>query len=342
MASVPPVTAAPEQENILVRLARALMARESHKLGIPEQEQRAALADSEVDLRRAQAAYYLGGGNRRTAAPPDVGSKEYYFLKKYGPNPTPEQISEGLAELAKANQPPQREPAAPTNLEAQAAAALAAGDNETYQRLLRVRKEMGQADDRPRSTNVTITPTAESNIVNRLVAQWDKAAGPARELTRQSKLMDAGLAAARRGDMAAGSQAVLVTFQKILDPTSVVRESEYARSSAGQALLARIEGAAQRISQGGAGVPLAELEKFANLAREFVAASSGDYLNAQKARIGRTAAHYKIPPDLIFEDMDYGPAAAPQAAPATGGAETRVINGATYRKVPGGWQKVTQ
>lgn len=154
MASVPPiVNAAPEEEPLLVRIARAVMARERQKLGIPQQEQRAELVDADVDLKRAQAAHFLSGGNRRGVTPPSVGSFEDFVLRKYGPNPTPQQIAEARAEWAASGQPPQREAAPPTNLEAQAAAALARGDNETYQRLLRVRKEMGQADDKPSGTD---------------------------------------------------------------------------------------------------------------------------------------------------------------------------------------------
>lgn len=155
-----------------------------------------------------------------------------------------------------------------------------------------------------------ISPAVESNIINRLTAQWDKANSTVNELKRQRDLMQTGLAAARKGDMAAGSQAVLVTFQKILDPTSVVRESEYARSAAGQALLARIQGAAERLAQGGAGIPVTELEAFAALADQFVQqATTNQSLQMIRGRIGTTADRYRIPHDVIF-------GVEPQAPPA--------------------------
>jgi hypothetical protein len=71
----------------------------------------------------------------------------------------------------------------------------------------------------------------------------------------------------------AGSQAILVTFQKILDPDSVVRESEYARSKQGVSLMDRIRGEWMRMTQGGAGVPVNELEGFVALASQWVAES---------------------------------------------------------------------
>jgi len=88
------------------------------------------------------------------------------------------------------------------------------------------------------------------------------------------------------GDMNAVSQGILVTFQKVLDPTSVVRESEYARSGNGQSLLNRIEGYAQTIQKGGAGVTEKTLKEFVNTANEFYkgyANSMSDY--AQRAAV---------------------------------------------------------
>jgi hypothetical protein len=179
------------------------------------------------------------------------------------------------------------------------------GARPTPAQISQARKEYQQADDRLPPAP-TLSPTAESNIINRLSNQWSKAAAPAVEVARQVKLMDAGLEAARRGDMAAGSQAVLVTFQKILDPTSVVRESEYERSAAGQALMSRVQGAYEKLVQGGAGVPLKDLDKFARLAREASRAFSTGYLQSEKKRILFTADRYKIPHEAVVADLDLG------------------------------------
>lgn len=159
-----------------------------------------------------------------------------------------------------------------------------------------------------------ITPTMEANIVNRLNTQWSAANKTAKELNNQVRLMDAGLNAAERGDLAQGAQAVLVTFQKILDPGSVVRESEFARSAAGQSVLTRIEGAFEKLTKGGAGVPLGELRKFADLAREAVKAQQAD-MPATRRRIGSIADRYSIPHELIFDDA-VAPA-GPQPPPRT-------------------------
>jgi hypothetical protein len=63
-------------------------------------------------------------------------------------------------------------------------------------------------------------------------------------------------------------QTILVTFQKILDPTSVVRESEYARSATGVSALRRIEGAIQNFIKGGA-VSVSEVKDIYLLAEKF-------------------------------------------------------------------------
>lgn len=218
-------------------------------------------------------------------------------------------------------------------------------DKLTSAQIEEARKRYQQADDRPRvNVNVPgagLTPTMEANVINRMVTQWTKASEQTRELDRQVGLMRTGLDAARRGDMAQGAQAVLVTFQKILDPTSVVRESEYMRSAAGLDLLTRIEGSLERLAKGGAGVPLSDLEKFAKLAEE-AAAVQKKALPAIKERIGRQADRFKIPRDLVFED-----AVADGADGADGGAGAPKVgdvktfpNGKRGRWDGKGWEQI--
>jgi hypothetical protein len=216
-------------------------------------------------------------------------------------------------------------------------------DPEAYRRMMEIRQETGRVPPPPPSKLLTpeeeaqyirmhpprpaaaktLSPYSESNIVNRLQTRLDSQSKVANELQRQISVMDAGLNAARRGDMAAGSQAVLVTFQKILDPLSVVRESEYARSAAGQSLLNRISGAVGRLQSGGAGIPLPELEKFAQLARE-MSENSTKHLGTVQKQIQDTGKRYGIPPELItFPDVGTGGGAG------GGGERIRVRNKAT-------------
>lgn len=59
--------------------------------------------------------------------------------------------------------------------------------------------------------------------------------------------------AARKGDsksLAASDQALVILFNKMLDPTSVVREGEFDRTAQGQALMDQVNGFIQRVQQG--------------------------------------------------------------------------------------------
>jgi hypothetical protein len=211
----------------------------------------------------------------------------------------------------------------------EAAAAERAIDNKRADAQLGIsRAQLGLSQQRLTQAQATagqqkpLTATAESNIINRLSNQWTAATKTPRELDRAITLMDTGLAAARRGDLAAGSQAVLITFQKILDPNSVVRESEYDRSATGQSMYNRVAGAFERLTQGGAGVRLDELEKFAQLAKE-AAKAQKSAIGPIRERIGKTADRYNIPRELVIEGVaapDAAAAPSAPAAPASGGS----------------------
>lgn len=83
------------------------------------------------------------------------------------------------------------------------------------------------------------------------------------------QLLQIGDKTGESGKYNAAAQAILVTFQKILDPTSVVRESEFLRSEAGLSFLSRMRGAIEGIFLGGAGVPVSELVSFVEMAETF-------------------------------------------------------------------------
>jgi hypothetical protein len=189
--------------------------------------------------------------------------------------------------------------------------------DETAQKLDAYRSARLSQMSQQTSQQRPITQTAESQLIDRISRQWTTANKPNRDLDRQVALMDEGMKAVRRGDLAQGAQAVLVTFQKILDPPSVVRESEYMRSAAGLALLDRVKGWAEQLVIGGARVPAGELEKFAQLARDAAKAQRTGYAESVKRRLGKVAERYRIPEELVFEEdesPESGP--TPQADPS--------------------------
>lgn len=64
-------------------------------------------------------------------------------------------------------------------------------------------------------------------------------------------------------------QALITVFNKMMDPTSVVRESEYARTPSDQALFNRIKGKYDKIVEGGAGLTDVEREGIIRMGRNF-------------------------------------------------------------------------
>ncbi|MBU0598929.1 CHAP domain-containing protein [Patescibacteria group bacterium] len=109
----------------------------------------------------------------------------------------------------------------------------------------------------------------------KLANDFEKYAKEARHAVRAVGVIETGyqeaVAAGLDGSsLNAPSQAVLIGFNKMLDPTSVVRESEYARSGEGQSLWNRISGTWDKLQQGGAGVSQAELQQFYNVSKQLL------------------------------------------------------------------------
>jgi hypothetical protein len=134
-------------------------------------------------------------------------------------------------------------------------------------------------------------------------------------------------------------QTLLVTFQKVLDPESVVRESEYARSVEGQALTRQLAGWWQKITTGGPAVSNADLQAYMNTMRAW-AAEAQKYHDAKKSRIKLAADDLGIPMDRIAAEVPgqtsvVDPAAAKtDALGAAAGAVRDAAPAANGRKNP--------
>jgi len=165
------------------------------------------------------------------------------------------------------------------------------------------------------AAGVPLSTSQRFDKTEKLAGDWQKIQAPTREMQRQFQLMQTGLKRFNEGDKIGGSQAVLVTFQKILDPSSVVRESEYARSGEGLSLASRLEGYIQRLKEGGAGVPPAELAAMVETGRQFLAGLQ-TWNDAERKRIEGTAQGYGIDPGQIFA----APSGVGTAPPPPGGA----------------------
>lgn len=222
-------------------------------------------------------------------------------------------------------------------LDRQHAAAVASGDVALAKQIEDAMSRQDATRRDPRQpADPSVTAQRQFTMEQRLAAQWEKSSSPFREMRRQLLLMETGLRRFRAGDKNGGSQAVLVTFQKILDPTSVVRESEYARTATGQSFLNRIEGFTERLAQGGAGMTDAELQAMVGTAREFLAGMQ-NFNAGTRQRLERTATEYRLDPRMIFDDVDIGGGqsqstpSGPSSAPASGDGWV-VIDGIRIRE----------
>ena len=181
------------------------------------------------------------------------------------------------------------------------------------------------------------TPTARLNATRALRNDFVRETKAAAEVMRQFEQMQSSLSAVKQGSLAAGSQGVLVTFQKILDPTSVVRESEYARSASGLSLLNRLEGKWQTIVKGGAGVPVAELETFVKLAEQF-SRNQAKYAKETKQQIESIASDFGLDPSHMTREFE--PEADDAGATQKVGDTKTFPNGKKGRWDGTGWELV--
>ena len=124
----------------------------------------------------------------------------------------------------------------------------------------------------------------------RLATDIEKNLKEYRVIQRQISVIDAAMNEAKKAgfngtSLNAPSQSIIIAFNKMLDPTSVVRESEYARSGSGQGLSERISGTFLKLQQGGAGLTQKELQSFYTTAKALAngyIAQTKDYLQRTK------------------------------------------------------------
>lgn len=93
-------------------------------------------------------------------------------------------------------------------------------------------------------------------------------------------------------------QTIITVFNKMLDPASVVRESEYARTPQDLSLLSRIKGKWDKIQRGGAGLDSSEREALARMVTNFSDIASQQY-NDQVTYYSDLAKRYGYKPENI-------------------------------------------
>jgi hypothetical protein len=115
------------------------------------------------------------------------------------------------------------------------------------------------------------------------------------------------------GNKVAVDQAIITMFNKMMDPQSVVRESEYARTPSDLAMMNRIRGLGNKIAQGGAGLTKDDRKAIFEMSQKFMEASERKYRERLHEYKGYMAS-YGLDPNVHLN-----PAAAEKTA-----VETRV------------------
>lgn len=115
------------------------------------------------------------------------------------------------------------------------------------------------------------------------------------------------------GSTNSADQVIVTVLNKVLDPASVVRESEYARTAEGQSVLSRLEGYFQKMKSGGAGISGAEREAVMLTIEALGKSMDKQYQPIVKQYRG-LASEYGFNPDRIVQ-----PTKQEGGAPAVGG-----------------------
>jgi len=101
------------------------------------------------------------------------------------------------------------------------------------------------------------------------------------------------------GNKVASDQAMITLFNKITDPTSVVRESEYARTPANLALINRLKGKVEKVMTGGAGLTDQDRQAIISMVRQFKAGYQ-ELFNRTAQEYSDYAKGYGIDPTMVI------------------------------------------
>jgi len=129
-----------------------------------------------------------------------------------------------------------------------------------------------------------------------IVKEYDK-------ISQQAARLDGALAEyeankGKGGTFVAVDQTLINTFNKMLDPESVVREAEYARTATDQSLLNQIKGKWDKIKSGGAGLTTQERNAMVAMARRFNAIAKDKY-NKKRSEYSRVATKWQFDPSYV-------------------------------------------
>ncbi len=180
--------------------------------------------------------------------------------------------------------------------------------DEMDRRELDITKQKGAGTDRARMGKEA-SDLRKQFYGNPVVKDYNDVAG-------KFKLMEKALEESKTSkNNVAIDQALITLFNKMTDPSSVVRESEYARTSGDIAFVNRIKGKAEKIMKGGAGLTIEERQALTNMGKNFYNIYQSRYLEKEDEYRGY-ATLQGVNPDLVIRPLSKSKAAPgmPQAS----------------------------
>lgn len=106
----------------------------------------------------------------------------------------------------------------------------------------------------------------------------------------------------------ASDQVIITVLNKVLDPTSVVRESEYGRTAEGQAVMRKLEGYLTKLKTGGAGISSGERDDIMQTIRGLSSAMESRYAPVAEQYRG-LAQQYGMEPSRVVGKAGNAPGA---------------------------------
>jgi hypothetical protein len=97
-------------------------------------------------------------------------------------------------------------------------------------------------------------------------------------------------------------QALAVLFQKMLDPDSVVRESEYARTPEGIGIMNRVESYLPQLQKGGLAISDDDRKALYDMADKLLQESKKS-MNTHIARYEKLSGLYKVPSEYVLGNI---------------------------------------
>lgn len=140
----------------------------------------------------------------------------------------------------------------------------------------------------------SLTPYQKFQATQAIAKDTQARTENAREMARQAELIKNSYNnILKGGDRSLNTQAIITSFNKILDPSSVVRESEYDRTAQGQSLINQLQGKYDNIVSGGAGVTEATLKEANDIAQRYLEGAKSSILK-QNERAAQMAQQFGL------------------------------------------------